>query len=166
MSPHVLNYTFEKVRFDKSLVFEFFIKFSLFENALKSSGFYKQSGRNGIQPNWDRFAIEIEDEFSRIIFLPYKHELNTAVHYFLDFPPLKQGIEGGELIFKDNDLENKTLSEQLSILIRCVRNNLFHGGKFEYVRPRDTLLLEFSIIILEEWAEILPSIANRLSQIS
>jgi hypothetical protein len=165
MSPHVLNYTFERIRFDKSLVFEFFIKFSLFENALKSSGFYKQSGRNGIKPNWEKFSEEIEQEFSRIYYLPYKHELNTAVQYFLDFPPRKQGIDGGELTFKDNDLENKTLSEQLSILIRCVRNNLFHGGKFEYERPRDTLLIQFSIIILEEWAEIIPSVRNQLNQI-
>ena len=164
MSPHVLNDAFERINFDRELAFEFFTKFSVFENGLKNSGYYKQSGRYGVQPDWEEFSKQIDHDFSEMINRPYKKELENAVLYFLRFPPRKQGIENNELVFKDNNFEDKILSERLSILIRCVRNNLFHGGKFEYERPRDTLLLQFSIIILEEWAELIPSVRNQLQQ--
>jgi hypothetical protein len=50
----------------------------------------------------------------------------------------------------------------LSVLIRGVRNNLFHGGKIRYDRPRDTELIENCLIILEAWAHLHPGVESAL----
>ena len=148
MSPQILEEAFNRADFDRELAFKFFVIFSMFEHALKETGF-RHVGRNGdVHPDWDAFARSINDEFN----VNNPPELKTAVEYFLNHPPKKQ-VFTGHLEFKKTDrLEGISDTEWLSLMIRRVRNNLFHGGKVNYDRHRDTLLIQFAIIILESWA--------------
>ena len=76
-------------------------------------------------------------------------------------PPKRQIVrEDGSLTWEDLKRENVTAIRWLLKIVRRVRNNLFHGGKYPYTPlpepARDTQLLESSLIVLEaclEWDE-------------
>jgi hypothetical protein len=51
----------------------------------------------------------------------------------------------------------------LSMLIRGVRNNLFHGAKFRYDPGRDSELIQASLVILEAWSHCNPRVENILT---
>ena len=129
------------------LISKFFIVFSRFEYALKSA-----NHRNGANPNWDSFASSINGNFDK----ERSEELKEAVEYIVNNPPKVQGEFDGKLIWKDREFHDNTpLTLRLSLSIRDIRNNLFHGGKFQGTfQPeisRNYRLLEKSIIILNEW---------------
>lgn len=162
MSPQILENAFNRVDFDRELVFKFFITFSLFEYALKEVGFRQPVKNDDAQPDWDSFARAISGEFDAQV----SPELSTAVEYFFRHPTQKQVVREDHLTFIQTRRPNKISdTEWLSILIRRVRNNLFHGGKFRYDRHRDTLLIQFSIVILESWAECRPDVNMVLQNI-
>lgn len=147
MSTPFLDSVYEQVDFDRELVFKFFIVFSLFEYALKRARFRNESG--DVMPDWEKFAREIENRFDR----QASPEIEEAVDYLLNKPPKRQ-VVNGTLIWQERTRPTgKTDYEWLSLIIRAVRNNLFHGGKFIYERPRDTLLIQHSLTILEAWAQ-------------
>lgn len=50
--------------------------------------------------------------------------------------------------------------------MRRVRNNLFHGGKLRYERPRDPELIQCSLIILEAWSHCNSEVERVLGSIS
>lgn len=146
MNLPFLDGVYEQVTFDRELVFRFFTVFSLFEYALKQSG-YLRDGEDA-EPNWDRFAEAIEAEF----YPNQTEELRKAVDYLARFPPKKQvAVEGG-ILFRAAILTDRSITKKLSIYIRRVRNNLFHGGKFKYDTDRDSRLIECALIVLEAWA--------------
>ena len=159
MSPQILEDAFRRVDFDRELVYQFFITFSLFEKALKDFGFRQVLRNDDIQPDWESYATTIDGQFTSILNSPNHHELITAVNYFLNHPPKKQVFQNAHIrLSQTRRSQGMSDSVWLSVLIRRVRNNLFHGGKFSYDRPRDTLLLQFSLIILEVWANCHPDI--------
>jgi hypothetical protein len=130
------------------LLFEFFMNFAKFEFALKTAGFAIGNEKK-VSPNWDKFTQSIEDSFDKSI----NPDLGAAVDFFLLNPPWKQVIVDGSMYW-DASVPNNGLSEieKVLLLIRRVRNNLFHGGKFNFDvhenTARTTHLLEYSIIIL------------------
>jgi hypothetical protein len=155
MSPQVLQNAFDRVNFDRELVFKFFTIFSLFEHALKQAGFTRVNPNGDVYPNWDTFAHAIDAQFN----IQANPELLTAVNYFVNHPTKKQVFTNNQLNFVLTQRPpNTSDTEWLATLIRRVRNNLFHGGKFKYDRYRDTLLIQFSIVILEAWAELNPDV--------
>jgi hypothetical protein len=149
MSTSFVDRIYDNVDFDRDLVFKFFTIFSLFEFALKQALFVRSTRRVEVQPDWDRFAREIDGHYDP----NESSELSYAIKYFLDRPPMKQVLEGDRVVFccrePDPSLSD---TEKLAIYIRRVRNNLFHGGKFRYIRPRDPVLIEYSLVILDAWA--------------
>lgn len=154
MSPQILDDAFCRVGFDQEPVFKFFITFSLFEKVLKENGFNQVAQNTSIHADWKKFAKEINDQFLTTIDLPNHQELNDAVHYLLNQPPQKQVFRDGHIQFANTGRSSDSDAEWLAVLINRVRNNLFRGGKFSYERPRDTLLIQCSLIILEEWASL------------
>lgn len=150
MSPQILERAFSRSDFDRDLVFRFFVIFSMFEYALKEAGFRHIDPRNDeIQPDWVAFARAIDGQFNR----QADPELSVAVDYFLNHPTKKQVFRNNQIAFAQTQRPpNTSDTEWLSVLVRRVRNNLFHGGKVNYDRHRDTLLIQFSIVILESWA--------------
>jgi hypothetical protein len=166
MSPLVIEEAYHRVEFDRELVFKFFIAFSLFEKALKENGFHQERGNSeDIQPDWDKFAKEINVQLLSIINLPDHLELETAVNYLLNHPPKKQVFRDERIQFINTRRSSNSDTEWLAVLINRVRNNLFHGGKFSYDYPRDTELLRYSLIILEEWANLNSKVKRSLQEV-
>jgi hypothetical protein len=161
MNTPFLDIVYARVDFDRELVFRFFTVFSLFEYALKQSGFRTTTG--DAQANWDAFARSIQDVFDP----NSSSELKEAVDYLLYCPPMKQVIEKGQMVFRRRDPnQNSSDTEKLAIYIRRVRNNLFHGGKFRYERPRDLELIQHAMVILESWAQLDKDIKQELENIA
>jgi hypothetical protein len=162
MSTLLLDKVFKQVDFDRDLVFKFFTVFSLFECALKRAGFCTR-GRNGeAQPNWVDFANNIHSQFSTLT----NGELMEAMNYMLKFPVMQQIPRNGKLSFAPmHRRPNINDTVWLSVLIRGVRNNLFHGGKWEFDPTRDPKLLNHSLTILEVWAHLHPGVEHELGNV-
>jgi hypothetical protein len=156
-----LNSVYTQVDFDRKLVFKFFTLFSLFEYALKKTQFKRI--RNGIlEATWDDFAIQISPHFH-----PRQgSKLQVTVNYLLTIPPKKQILDvHNRPIFEPNVVRPANVTNDtvwLSILIRRVRNNLFHGGKFTFDRPRDPDLISSLLLVLESWSQLHPDVKQAL----
>ncbi len=162
MSTPFLDAIYQQVDFERELAFKFFTIFSLFEYALKNAGFRISGRSNEAQPDWKEYAIRISPQFNPNA----TPELTAAVDYMLNRPVMKQIIRNNSLAFVQRiRSQNMCDVEWLSVLIRGVRNNLFHGGKFRYERPRDTELMQHSLVILEAWAHCNPDVQMVLQSI-
>jgi hypothetical protein len=105
------------------LAVQFFKTFARFEYALKAAGYHKGDGN--AKPDWDRFAQSIDSCFEQ----PLSDALAAAVKFLIETPPKRQVLVDGKLEWEEAREEGPD-SRKLSIYIRRVRNNLFHGGKF------------------------------------
>jgi hypothetical protein len=77
--------------------------------------------------------------------------LADAAGYLLKSPPRKQIPRGDSLAFVDQEIDVKQAkTQQVLLMIRTVRNNLFHGGKFlaESEPGRDQRLVSCSLTVL------------------
>src|SRR5687767_7966177 len=162
MNTPFLNQVYKRVDFDRDLVFKFFTIFSLFEYALKKAGFCFVGRSSEAQPDWEGFAYRIHAQFDP----QGTPELVTAVNYMLNRPVMKQVVDNSALVFIRR-FRPPTMNDTvwLSVLVRGVRNNLFHGGKFRYDRPRDTELIESCLVILEAWARLHPDVERELNNV-
>ncbi len=150
-----------QIKIDKDLLLEFFLTFSRFEFALKASGF-AYGDLNEVKPNWDRFAVLLRDRFEKNV----NENLLQGCNYILDNPPLKQVLLGEKLGWTTQaKAQGEAEVEFLLRMIRCVRNNLFHGGKYNIELHEDTArsetLLRSSFVILEECLKLSPSVKQR-----
>ena len=146
----------------RSLVIDFFIVFSRFEYALKATGF-TNGNEDGVSANWDTFAASIRGSFQA----DKTPELRTAVGYLHNSPPRKQILEGSGILGWAPRIPGDSLPliNELSLSIRTIRNNLFHGSKFQEILPeghdRDRRLLRSSMIVLEECLRLAPNVRER-----
>lgn len=139
---------FDRLKLDKELACEFLGVFSRLECALKECGFVSGDG-NRVKADWRKFAGNINKEFAAID----DGVTKAARDYLLNFPPKKQVLRNGNVQWVDIILDpNWSSAESTLFMIRQVRNNLFHGGKFlkspESVNDRDKLLVKNSLIVL------------------
>jgi hypothetical protein len=146
---------------DPDTVMEFFVVFSRFEFALKRTGYLK-NGKNGrkAEPDWRKFETKHKNEYD-----PEKvSQLAEAWNYIDMDPPKKQVVIDGKLDFEvDEQLKSKSPFEKVTIAVRTVRNNLFHGGKFPRSGivndpARKTALLKKCTLLLEEMLELDPKV--------
>jgi len=150
-----MNYR-EHVRVSLDLLLEFFLTFARVEFALKNSGFVKGDERKAL-PDWDSFAASIRNHFTK----NKTDNLEQAVNYIMDNPPMKQVLRQNTLMWEAN-VPNGNLSdiEVLLLLIRRIRNNLFHGGKHNFDMfentERTTRLLKSSLIVIQECLLLAP----------
>ena len=147
----------EETKIDQSLVLDFFMKFSRFEFALKISGFAR-GDENFVGPAWRRFAASISSSFDKC----RTPELEQACKYYLVNPPHQQVIVGDSLGWNANIPNTNSEPEFLIELVKRVRNNLFHGGKYNAEMHEETArseaLLRNGLIILEECLRVLPDV--------
>lgn len=116
------------------LACEFLAVFLRLEYALKATSRYANGNEGGVIANWDLFANDIDREFSQI----KDDAFRTAVEYLLAHPPRKQVLKQGIVGFADQQIDSKqSKAQQTLLMIRTVRNNLFHGGKHLPVGERE-----------------------------
>jgi hypothetical protein len=108
---------------DRELVFEFFWKFSAFECALKRAHYLTE--REWAEADWARFAKK--GKFNSPKFKAGASEL-------IKLAPKKQMTksEGGERSIRWDEAgrRDETDKDFALNLLRIIRNNLFHGGKY------------------------------------
>ena len=140
---------------ESDLVRDFFVFFARFEYALKREGMLKGSDKRA-GADWDCYVKR-----ALHLFEPYTSpSMKASVDYLLAHPPEKLVVVSGELRFADvtKDVSESNASYILR-LVRTVRNNLFHGGKFPdpcgpiAETSRDRSLLHHALTILEECAK-------------
>ena len=106
------------------LAIEMFKTFSRFEYALKAAGFHNGEGK--AEPNWRAFSESITEHLKS----PNTDELAESIKYIIEQPPNKQIIENNILSWSEAKPNTNTESDLILLYVRRVRNNLFHGGKF------------------------------------
>jgi hypothetical protein len=147
---------------DQKLLLDFFLSFARFEYALKNTGFYvRHQSTQGLpihaEPDWDRFAVSL-----RQVFDPGRTpELRQAFEYLTLSPPNKQVIVNGAPAWETPTRDPSVSDIEFALrMVRCVRNNLFHGGKHTndvHESPtRTTELLRSSLTVLGECLTLSP----------
>lgn len=142
------------------LAFEFFKLFAQFEYALKAMGFAR-AGRSGqVEPEWDRFANQV----GKLVFSSDDKLVAASIDYILKQPPKRQVLNASGLDWEE--VSNTERSPQILFAhIGRVRNNLFHGGKFNgrWLDPdRSRILLTHSLTILMASKEADADIKNAI----
>jgi hypothetical protein len=134
------------------LVVRFFVFFSRFEYALKRAGFVKSGRNDEAEPQWDAFAESIRGKLSKTA----NRKFQMARAYLLSHPPKKQRYTAAaNLHWVDNPMRASESDEQYLLrLVRDVRNNLFHGGKYPVKQhdeglERNRRLLRHSLTTLQ-----------------
>src|SRR5690606_12629512 len=97
--------------------------------------------------SWTKYAAEVAD----VIEAPQSKSLEQAIAYFTDHPPKKQVIEGDVLDWDETLPNHKSKAELVLMLVCRVRNNLFHGGKFNgrwFEPQRSEELMQHGLTIL------------------
>jgi hypothetical protein len=129
------------------LAFRFFKLFAQYEYALKAMGYGTAGSKGQAEPDWDRFSNEI----GAVIMTLEDAALAEARLYILEHPPKRQIWVDGAVQWQD--VPNDERSPQLLFAhIRRVRNNLYHGGKFNgrWIDPdRSAQLMGKAMLILE-----------------
>ncbi len=129
---------------ERDLTFQFFAMFSRFECALKRAGFIVKGpkdvkSRNDARADWDRYAARFAE------FVGEDGRISTVGSQLMSQPPRRQVVAGvgsesaSTLSWKDTP-RNRGESDAAYVLrlVRVIRNNLFHGGKYPLARPDDT----------------------------
>ncbi len=146
----------DKFNADKGLVVTFFVVFSRFEATMKAMGHMKGKDGDPAEPDWENFAKVYRDYFKSDL----TEELKKAVTYIETKPPKQQVRKGkNELTWAENrHPANMPQLLRLTLYVRRVRNNLFHGGKFaggiDATPERNTELLHHSLVLLDEFIRL------------
>jgi len=132
------------------IAFRFFKLFARFEATLKERDFYRvESGK--IVVDWDRFANEIAGPN---FLADLGNNANSAI-YILNEPPKKQGPNAqNRIVWLDVSADDQSV-QALFGHIRRMRNNLYHGGKFNgtwFDPERNEMLLGHGLVVLEHYS--------------
>ncbi len=143
-----MHTNFFNLKVTPQLICNFLAIFSRIEYSLKATIKYADDRRTKVDPAWDRFANQINENFLRI----EDEELKGAIDYLKNNPPQKQILSESKLVFKNQEIDtSQKLTQQILLMVRTVRNNLFHGGKYhENIEDRDELLIKHSLKVLSE----------------
>jgi hypothetical protein len=129
-----------------ALAFTFFREFARCEYCLKVVGL-RDPNRKDPTADWGSFAAEVLPVFDT----PQSTELAIATNYYLTKPPKKQVVHGEILAWEEVQPDHKSKAELVLRLVCRVRNNLFHGGKFNgqwFAPQRSEELLTHGLTIL------------------
>lgn len=108
------------------LALDFFKTFAQYESSLKENSFFRIERSGGVKVDWDRFANEI----IRNSFLEQPREIQEHLKYILNEPPKKQGVdENNQIVWQDVSDADQSVQALFGHICR-MRNNLFHGSKF------------------------------------
>lgn len=134
---------------------QFFQVFSRMEYALKASGY--NNGDGAAEANWKKFALAISPSVNS----PPSGEISEFITFLLNEPPKKQFIVSGVFVWRDIAASTGNTADDLFVYIRRVRNNLFHGGKFNghwFAPERSEKLMGASLAIMCWAIELDPNV--------
>lgn len=136
------------------IVFQFFISFARFECSLKNSLTFATTHKPP-RANWGLFLKTIKSNTD----YHSSPTLRNAKDYIIDNPPKIQIKTTTAIDWTERLFEPKTTMEtKLLQHIKDVRNNLFHGGKFNGIykadESRNYMLINSSLIILNYWISL------------
>lgn len=117
---------FRHLHMPPELAAEFLAVFSRMEYALKVTT-YAVGNDSKVDANWDKFANTVNDAFMAVA----DADVVAAREFLLANPPRKQVLNNGKVDFKDHVIdEAQRPTQQVLLMVRTIRNNLFHGGKY------------------------------------
>jgi len=128
------------------LASELFRAFAQFEYCLKVTGYCVVGRGDAANPDWTRFARELPTLSAET-----GEDVVAAISYILSRPPKKQVYIDEVLQRRDVAPQEENENDLIFLYVRRVRNNLFHGGKFNgrfFDPERSRELLKHSITIL------------------
>lgn len=134
---------------EAALATEFFGAFAMAEYSLKTLGYIRQ-GREDAQADWSAYARTIQKGFREAAPRQFKRAWEALTQH----PPRKQVSVAGRLAWKDTPRPAGMADAAWGLLlVRRVRNNLFHGAKFtlggsdQFRRDRD--LISAALMVLD-----------------
>ncbi len=135
------------------LAFRFFKLFARYESTLKERGYFS-SGKGGhILVDWNRFANDVVGP----TFAQDLGNSAAAAMHILENPPKRQAVnDQNQIIWADVSANDKSV-QALFGHIQRMRNNLYHGAKFNgtwFDPQRSWDLLRNGLVILthyEKW---------------
>jgi hypothetical protein len=144
---------------DEGLVFDFFWAFTTIECGMKHAGLHTTRGNsNVIEADWDGFTTELVDyatERSQTFILAARNLQRFRIQRLelIGNIPTWRPVERGRMGEVEFTL----------YLLRLVRNNLFHGGKYEFGAPaeqveRDTNIIRAALSVLDQCFEHHPRV--------
>jgi hypothetical protein len=155
---------------NRELLRDFFLTFSRFEYALKNSGFFvrhpdRPNGPPAAEADWDTFSVSLRTVFISSI----SDQLLQASHYLLESPPNKQVIINGALAWETPTRDTAVTDiEYLIRAIKIVRNNLFHGGKYNMglheTTERTEMLLRSALVVLHSCLALASNVRGAYEQ--
>ena len=165
---------FRPIHINEELLFDFFLTFPRFEYALKACNFFQRLSPKSnecykppdAKPDWNRFASSLRGAFRA----DKNDELWQACEYILDSPPCRQVIINDEVACETPIRpEHESDIEFLLRMIRCFRNNLFHGGEHSNLEvyedtERKERFLSSALIILKECLALTPCVKHEFDQ--
>lgn len=140
-----MTFTINYIQLDDA-VMRMFELFSRCECALKRAGYLTNRNEGAhAEANWERWFSDLgSDFFTNVCRSKEARELVMR-------PPKRQIVKRGRLGWSDP--LPMTNGHDLALAVRCVRNNLFHGGKYPGVLEgelsRDLDLVGAVIFVLE-----------------
>ena len=112
-----------------------------------------------MKADWGRFGKQIDEKFRG----NPNEKIADAIEYLLKHPPRKQILSEKVVEFQDcPPTENFRQAVQVLLMVRRVRNNLFHGGKYlpdgETEAGRNKRLVACSMQVLEYCLDMDPQV--------
>jgi hypothetical protein len=143
-----MNFPLPPDALDRNLVFNFFWTFSAFDCALKRGGFL--TDKDYAEADWIKFGSEIACKFSKVNSLGFQDAVKTINL----LSPRRQMNIGGRLAWQPVTRKAQESDAAYTLkLLKTVRNNLFHGGKYpdgpRFQIARDREILRAALIILD-----------------
>lgn len=136
-----------------------FASFSRWECALKHNKFVRVGQHGQAEADWKKFANEHGDALAKLT----SDDFLAARKYLTNSPPQRQELRGGHMSWEPNPKRSgESEADYLFRVVKDVRNNLFHGGKFvggpAPELARDRLLIDSAIVVLEGAAVVHPGV--------
>lgn len=135
---------------------KFTFAFARMEYALKRAGFARVSKDGHVLADWDSLAAKTADLESGAA-----GSLERAIAYLYEQPPMVERSRGGNIKFESVEVLQHS-NHTLYLMVRRVRNNLFHGGKLPY-RDRDECLVRCGNVILSAILDQKSAIASHFA---
>ena len=137
--------------------------FSRLEYCLKVTSF-RQRGDGEAKADWNAFIGAAEARFNP----EESPELAKAYEYLTGNPPRSLEVKNGNVFWADYIKRGTTRADEAVWIVKQIRNNLFHGGKFAHdpgsSPERENKLLMCATILLSHLISVVPEVEDAYQQ--